>query len=109
MKISQELKDTVESHPHIEEVHFDKDGNHHFNVHKNPEDKKLYYRSTPVLTKVKVNEKTKTINKQTFSKEHAIVKTLSRENILAGAPKGNEGEGNEGETGKGKSAKAPKE
>jgi hypothetical protein len=32
-KISRELKETIETHPNIEQVHFDAEGNHYFQIY----------------------------------------------------------------------------
>lgn len=33
-KVSKSLQETVAANPHIDFIHFDAEGNHHFNIHK---------------------------------------------------------------------------
>lgn len=88
-KISQELKETVATHPHIEEVHFAKSGAHYFHVHEYKGDKgdkkngKKYGRLS--LQAVHVgNEGDRKIykNRSVPVDAEEIVETIGREGIL---------------------------
>lgn len=84
----QDLKDTLEICPHIEEVHFTAKGEHFFGAHK-LEDKeskhngKLYGRLKVEKVKYKVvGEKVFFKNKSIHTPEAEIVETLSAEEVL---------------------------
>lgn len=89
--ISKELRDTLESHSHVKEVHFNKKGEHFFTAFvdegKDGKGKKLYSRSTPEFvpkmeTKSGQAVQVGTKMAQTWKSEHEIVETLSRKECL---------------------------
>lgn len=94
--ISQDLRDTVEANPHIQEVHFTKKGEHFFNAHEFADKKgggkgkgKIYGRLGVEAVHVR-NEGDRKIFKNDFVAlpEFEIVETLSRDEILAAKVKG---------------------
>jgi len=85
-KISKELQDTVATHPNIDFVHFDVQGNHHFNVHEHkPTDKKdktsggLYAR---IHTRNLIDEDGRKFQNRTPIIATKIVESLTRKEIL---------------------------
>lgn len=100
MKISKDLQATVAANPHIEEVHFNANGDHYFNVHSHqeidekgkPKGKEEKYGRLSLQAVHVGNEGDRKIykNKSIPVAETKIIKTMSREDILKAKVEGAE-------------------
>jgi hypothetical protein len=77
-RISKSLQNTVGENPHIDYVHFDTEGNHHFNVHES-ENGELYAR---IEVKTKKDQNAREFKITTPILKSKIVESLSREQLL---------------------------
>lgn len=82
IKISDALRDTVATHPNINEVHFTADGHHHFKDPVTIEGKR-YIRTDEVKSQIQTPQglAAKMIIKPVASTE--VIKTLTRDEVLA--------------------------
>jgi hypothetical protein len=88
IKVTQDLKDTLKRYQHIENIYFDKEGNHFLSVHKHKGTGKLYHRIKDLTGKrTEANEKGQATSKDVHiyevNEDHEIVDTLSREEVLS--------------------------
>lgn len=77
--ISQGLQNTVDQNSHIDYVHFDAEGNHHFNVHEH-DDGDLYARIHQQTVK---DKNSREFNIATPIIKSKIVESLTREQVLS--------------------------
>ncbi len=87
-KITQGLKHTLVTNPHIEQVHFDKFGNHHFHAHKHEKTGDLYTKiksHTQTVAGVDANNRPYTKKEKVYeaSPNDVIVKTMTSTEVLA--------------------------
>lgn len=87
MKITTDLKNTLISRPHIQEVHFDKFGNHFFNAHIDEKTGKKFHRILDLSGKEVVVKNgvpvQVDVRRYEANPDHEIVKTLSSKEVLA--------------------------
>lgn len=86
-KISKSLQETVAENPHIDLIHFDANGNHHFNVHDHIENVKGKNENNGKYARIHVtsfvDNKLGVLKKvSTPIMNTKIVETLTREDVL---------------------------
>lgn len=86
-KRKQELCETLETHPNIEEVHFTKEGEHYFNVYEHSGKKFGHI----IVNKVRDTKKNVTVTTKVPNLKTIISETSSRDEIM-GAGSGDGGE-----------------
>jgi hypothetical protein len=82
-KRQQELCETLETHPNIEDIHFNKEGEHFFNVYEHSG--KQFGQIT--VEKIRNKEKNVTTTVRTPILKTLIVESASRDELLGGGAK----------------------
>jgi hypothetical protein len=88
IKVTQDLKDTLKHYPNIENVYFDREGNHFLSVHKHKDTGKLYHRIKDLTGKrTEANAQgvatSKDVRIYEANEAHEIVDILSRGDVFS--------------------------